>query len=433
MRHCLAVALALTALSAPRTVRANGCNTHTWISLHAVEHLPDGALKELLSRPELRAALINGSIFPDGGYVIDDDYGEMAHWEPFVQVFIEWMREEVPRPFHHGEAGEYAAFLMGLASHGMADQVFDASFVENARIEDAAGWSEELFTSHDTATDVMLVAETGVNYLDTPVWVPGQELEALYAERLGYDISAGTLDNSQELMHRLVLNYGVSTAMSPNKVADFVEQYPWTAEHLMAEDELGGPPCEGEVVAAYWLAIWDRLHDVLDPQNDVIATYPRDGSTGHATDYTSPYAWLDVVFGTGITEADLAGHFTVTDSTGRDYELALSTQWGADEANLVKIKPLEDWAQDETFTLTVSPGLDFIDGRRMAEPLVVTFSTTAGEPGAPTGDPTPHVGEPDVGELPDAGCCSTGDPAAALPILLVLPLFRRRRRASRLT
>lgn len=432
MKLAAAIAAAAALLVEPAPARANGCNTHTWISLHAIEHLPDGKLKEMLARPELRAAVINGSIFPDGGYVVDDAYGEMAHWEPFVQAYIEWMRDEVAHPYNAGAAAEYVAFLLGLASHGMADQVFDSSFVENARIEDAAGWSDELFSSHDTATDVMLVAETGVNYLDTPVWVPAAELEALYRDRLDHAVSAFQLDSSQELMHRLVLNYGTSEAMDPEAVQGYVEQYPWTADHLMRDDEIGAPPCEGEVVASYWLAIWDRLHDASGPQNFVIATYPRDGSVGHPTDYTSPYAWLNVVFGSGIREAQLDGRFTVTDSTGKSYELDVGTQWGASDANLVKIKPLEDWAQDETFTLTVSPGLDLIDGYTIDEPFTMTFSTTAGDPGAPTGDPTPHMGEPDVGEIADAGCCGADGRGSVICVLLITPLAcRRRRQASR--
>src|SRR5689334_4321102 len=113
------IVLALAVLLIPGVAHANGNNTHAWISQHAVEHLPDGDLKELLSRPELQQALINGSVFPDGGYVIDDGYGEIAHWEPFVQAYVEWMQEEVPHPYNHGDAALYTAFLMGIASHGM--------------------------------------------------------------------------------------------------------------------------------------------------------------------------------------------------------------------------------------------------------------------------------------------------------------------------
>jgi hypothetical protein len=432
MRSAVIAAVLAAITAVPDAARANGENTHVWISLHAIDHLPDGKLKQMLQRPELRATLINGSVFPDGGYIIKDDYGEMAHWEPFVQAYIEWMREEVPRPFDRGDAAEYATFLLGLASHGMADQVFDSSFVENARIEDAAGWSDELLSSHDTATDVMLVAATGVDFLDTPRWVPSAEIAAIYRDRLGYEIDPGALISAQELIYRLVINYGVYTAADPVKVAEVEAQYPWTAEHLMADDEVGAPPCEGAVVASYWLALWDRMHDASGEQNFVIATYPRDGSSGFATDHTSPYAQVLVVFGSGIQRTQLMDRFEVEDSTGKTYEVTADTQWGTSVGNLVKIRALEDWAPAETFTVTVKPGLDFIDGFRLEAPLTFSFSTAPGDPGAPTGDPTPHTGEPDVGSAPDAGCCSSGGGGAQAVLLagLLAPLVRRRARAG---
>jgi hypothetical protein len=424
------VAAALT-IAVPRVAEANGGNTHAWISLHAVEHLPPGRLKDMLSRPELQSALINGSVFPDGGYVIKDDYGEMAHWEPFVEAYIEWMREEVPHPFDHGAAAEYSAFLFGLASHGMADQVFDSSFVERARIEDAAGWSDDLLTSHDTATDVMLVAATGVSFVDTPTYVPSAEIAAIYRDRLGYEIDPGALDSAQNLLHRVVLVYGVSTAQDPVKVAELEAQYPWTAAHLMEDRAVGAPPCEGEVVAAYWLALWDRMHDISGEQNHLIATYPRDGSVGFATDHSSPEAQLLVVFGSGIQRAQLADRFTVVDSKGVSYDLTVDTQWGAEVANVVKIRSVDDWAAGETFTVTIKPGLELVDGSRIETPMSFSFSTAPGDPGAPTSDPTPHMGEPDVGEVPDAGCCSTGSGGSALLTSLVgLALTRRRYRRT---
>lgn len=425
----LAIALLATIAAAPRAASANGGNTHIWISLHAIDHLPEGRLKQMLSRPELRATLINGSVFPDGGYVIKDDFGEMAHWEPFVQAYIEWMRDDVPHPFDHGDAAKYATFLFGLASHGMADQVFDSSFVETARIEDAAGWSDELLTSHDTATDVMLVAATGIDYFDTPRWVPATELSTLYRDRLAYEIDPASLDSAQELLFRIAINYGGSAAANPTTLADLNAQYPWTAAHLLEENEVGAPPCEGEVIASYWMALWDRLHGVSGDENVVIATYPRDGSSGFATDHTSPRAQLLVVFGSGIQRTQLADRFEVVDSTGKSYQVTADTQWSTSDANLVKIRAIEDWAPNETFTVTVKPGLDFIDGNWMEVPFSFTFSTAAGDPGAPTSDPTPHVGEPDVGSVPDAGCCSSGG-GGGTGVLLAGALcfvFRRRR------
>ncbi len=438
MRAGLALLVVIAALTPSRApAHANGGNTHTWISLHALDHLPDGKLKELLSRPELRSMLVNGSVYPDGGYVAGNrDYGETAHWEPFVEAYIQWIRGAFDVPLNTGEAAQHVAFLMGLASHGMADQVFDATFMEGARVYDAAGWSEDLLDSLDTATDVMLVADTGANYLDILPWVPGPELSALYLDAFGIDISANQLDANQELLHRFVLNYAVSTAANPQSVQEVVDRYPWSAASLLDATVVGGPPCEGEIAAAYWLAIWDRLHDVSGPQNFVIATYPRAGSAGHPTDYTAPESQVAIVFGSGFFERQLLDAAEIRDGTGKIYELEIGTQWGADESNLLWLRPTEDWAQDEVFTVTLAAGLDTIDGFTTSAPFVFTFSTSpTTEPGDPTDDPTPHTGEPDVGELPAmdaAGCCATarassGSGAAALT-LLVLALLRTPRR-----
>lgn len=433
MRMVVALSIAACTLAAPGIARGNGGNSHTWISLHAIEHLPDGKLRELLTRPELQTMIVNGSVFPDGGYVVDDDYGEMSHWEPFIEAYVRWMRDHFDVPLNTGKAAEHTAFLMGVASHGMADQVFDATFMDAARIHDAANWSETLLEDFDTATDVMLVADTGVNYLDHLPWVPADDISALYRDAFGYDVSPGVLDSTQELLHRFVLNFAVSSAMEPQTVQDFRDQYPWASEHLMEEVSVGAPPCEGKVVADYMLALWDRLHDESGMQNYVIATHPRDGDPGHPTDYTAVESQVVVVFGSGIERDQLDGKFEIRDSTGRSYEFTAGTQWGTEVGNLVKLKPLQDWAEDEVFTVTLAPGLVTNDGLTLEEPWSFTFSTAAAaEPVLPTSDPTPHVGEPDVGELPDAGCCGVGGGGgggAAGLALLVLAMLRRPRRA----
>lgn len=416
------VALAALALAC----LGNGGNSHAWITEHALEHLPDGALQRMLTSPEVRPMLINGSVFPDGGYVVDDDYGEMAHWEPFVEAYIRWIRDELPRPLDRGAAAEHVAFLMGVASHGMADQVFDATYMDAARIHDAAGWSDELLMDFDSATDVVLVAETGVNYLDLPVWVPAEEVSALYRDAFGYAIGPDELFNTQELLHRIVLNYAVSTAADPADVQEQRDRYPWGTANLMDPTFVGSPPCEGEIVADYFLAIWDRLHDESGLQNYVIATYPRDGAAGHPTDSTLVESEVVIVFGSGVAEADLAGRVTVTDAAGAPVDVTIGTQWGADVANLVKLRPLDDWAADATYTVTVAPGLVTNDGLSLDAPWSFTFSTAAAPVTDPTSDPTPHTGEPDVGAPAEAGgcCAASGGAGSALLAVLVLSALR---------
>src|SRR5262245_21782854 len=141
-----AAVVAATAASA-RPARGNGVNTHTWVTMRGVELLPDGELKKLLSSPDLEPILVNGSIFPDGGYAVQDGFGEIAHWEPFVSAYLAWLRDEIGPPYDRPEARRYVAFLFGVASHGMGDQIFDSMYMKAARGYDAVGWSDSLLES----------------------------------------------------------------------------------------------------------------------------------------------------------------------------------------------------------------------------------------------------------------------------------------------
>ena len=112
--------LAALALVLPVSAWANGQTTHVWIAEEALRSLEAGELKSLLSSPELRDPLLNGAMFPDGGYAVSDHYGELAHWEPFQQAYLQWIRDTFPPPWDEGDAAPHVAFLMGLAAHGLA-------------------------------------------------------------------------------------------------------------------------------------------------------------------------------------------------------------------------------------------------------------------------------------------------------------------------
>ena len=82
----------------PATAWANGQTTHVWITLEAI-HLDEGPVLDLLARTEMRDPLVNGAMFPDGGYAVGDDYGELAHWEPFQQAYLGWIRDTYDPPY----------------------------------------------------------------------------------------------------------------------------------------------------------------------------------------------------------------------------------------------------------------------------------------------------------------------------------------------
>ena len=107
------------------TALANGQTTHLWITETARTHLPAGELADLLTGQS--DVLRVGTMFPDGGYAIGHGYGEVAHWEPFQGLLRDWILDNFDDPTGT-DAAPYVAFYLGLASHGMADQVFDSMY-----------------------------------------------------------------------------------------------------------------------------------------------------------------------------------------------------------------------------------------------------------------------------------------------------------------
>ena len=141
---------------APQVSQANGQTTHIWITERAVEQLDDGELKAFATREDLRAPLVHGTMFPDGGDAVGDGDGEVAHWESFQQVYMQFIVDNYDQPWTD-EAASHIAFWLGMSCQGMADQSFDATCFSWSRHYDAElGWAEG--ESFDTASDVLWAA-----------------------------------------------------------------------------------------------------------------------------------------------------------------------------------------------------------------------------------------------------------------------------------
>ena len=437
----LLVAAALQ-LMAPRSVWANGNNTHIWISLRAVEHLPPGALKDLLADPDYETMLLNGTMFPDGGYVVGDDYGEMAHWEDLHDAYREWIMEEFGKPYDSGQAASHTAFLFGLVSHGMADQVYDSQFMAIAKVRDADGWADGLLDGFDTATDVMLVSSTGQD-IRFDRFVPAEELSKIYADRFDYDVDPSLLLSAQDSLHDLVLNYPREVGNNdPVRVEEYREQYPWASDNLMDPFVQGSPPCEAVVVAAHWQATWFRMHEEQGPDL-VVATVPGDGGRGQPVDSSLVESQLIVVFAEGMdTDTVNRDTVTVTSADGDRHEVGFRFHYG-DDTNVLRMRPEADWAQDMEYTVTLKPGIRTSTGATLSEPLSFRFSTAprTDDSVPPCTDPTSYAsepGSPDSAEEGDemkasdegCGCSASGESGAPLvsgALLMLFGLWRRGR------
>lgn len=390
---------------------ANGQTSHQWITLAALDQVPAGELADFLADEAVRDALLNGTMFPDGGYAVGDDYGEMAHWEPLQTAYLDWIVATWDPPYT-GEAAQHVAFLLGMASHGMADQHYDSTYMERSKAWDPTeSWA---CCSMDEATDVAMAAETGPGVVPEPWWPT--DLLALFAAQ-GHTVPEGTVDQGQALLGLAIAYVGASSERAET-VEDYAAEFPWACAHQVDPDVPGNPPREAALVARYWEVVWDRLHGGDgwgEPVLGLVAGEPWE----HPRDATSVEARVGVVFARGLDPATVTSEtITIADAEGVDHPVTVDVFYGH-ASHVVNVTPVEDWAPDADYTLTVHPGVATFDGAVVAAPITLAFSTKA----APVEEAAPAAEE----EAPACGC---GGGSAAFLLLPGVLLRRRGGRAS---
>lgn len=455
--------LVVLGLGAPVSAHANGNHTHIGISLMAIELLPAGPLRTLLEDPSLRPMLLNGTIFPDGGYAVKHDYGETAHWEPFQRALATRIRTACPDPLASQACREKAAFLFGMASHGMADQVFDALFMSAAKVHDKENWSDGLTDSFDSSTDVLWVAAHGG--LEPPArWLPMDDLLPTFAA-LGVQVDAGTIEDGQAVLLTAVLGFGNVSGKNPKKVEEAKARYPWGAAHL--DDPLvpGSPPSEARVVASYWQQLWAEWKDGKPATVEVLATMPGGGGAGIAAQASDPGSGVAVVFSRGLDAKSLdSAKLTATAQGSTTPHTCTVNLFYGQSSHVVRLLPKQDWP-GASLTLAWSAGFcSSFDGIAQSDSGAVEVRVGPADPAAPAealpGAPPPSwslYAAPAAGDASgtdavdqadgsgpapmttatDTGCSahatpgSHNGPFSLLLALLALGLYPRRRRAGK--
>ena len=224
------------------TLLAPGAHAHgIWGHIHvtgwAIEELPDGTLKELLAEPEVLNAALFGASFPDSGYFpiqgkSDDDaraYAELTHWEPFIHRFIEWIRTEDPPPWDDIESRKRVAFLLGCASHGLQDEVFDSLYLDHTAFHE--GGTQETV---DPGTDGFLALEGQLRFVPQP-WIPLATLEELYGD-LGAQITGQLIESATEAMTALYVNDSFGLEFAASLGESYESELPWSRAHFLDPD-----------------------------------------------------------------------------------------------------------------------------------------------------------------------------------------------------
>ena len=406
----LALAAFLAAMPAT-TALGNGQTSHLWITERALEHVPPGELRDLLSRDDLRPMLRNGSMFPDGGYAVGDGYGEIAHWEPLHNAYMAWILASYEPPWTD-EAARHIAFWMGMASHGMADQVYDSMYMERARVYDAdAPWATE---SMDEATDVAFAAEAGAQEVPE-LWVPADELAPLFLEVAGHEVAASTIRTGQAMLGFAVYYVG-EAAQNPAALAEYQAQFPWATAHQLDELVAGSPPLEAQVIASYWQELWSRLHGEIGL--GVMDQFPRPATYAHETSAASIESMVSIVFTRDLADViQEPGQLVVRDADGAEHAVAVHLFYGS---HVLNVRPVDDWSADAIYEVTTLEALTSFDGIVADDPLSASFTTLLAPEPPPAPEPNTCTAAP-----------VRGGPPAALAALLAGWLGVRRRSGRR--
>lgn len=387
MRCRVAVGAMLTALFfAPPRASGNGNYTHVRVAARAVEALPQGDLRALLTEGARIDKVRSGAMFPDGGYALGDGYGEIAHWEPFHFAYLDWIRTRFSPPWT-AEARDHIAFLMGMAAHGMSDQLYDCMYLPRYESFDQKGCDGYAFNV-DGVTDSCFAASQGP--MDPPEpWVPSDVLAPIFLQTDGHTVDAATLDQGQALVGFAVV-HAVADAGDPAVMADYQSHCPWACLHQDDPGAPGSPVTHPAVIAAYWQVLWSRLHGDDSFSQPLLGTFfPGGEPWDQPVDAASPDSRISFALARGLQPSTVTpGTVKVTRNSGDEAQVAIKVCYGV-HSHVVNLSPKVDWAEDASYTVKVSPPIASWDGVVLGTTHTFGFST----------GPAPEL--PDAGE--DAG------------------------------
>ncbi len=356
---------------------ANGNYSHVWAATDALNYLEEGELRDLLSRPNLLLMLQNGAMFPDSGYAVNDAYGEITHWEPFQTVYLEWIRDTFHPPWTD-EAAQHIAFLMGMAAHGMSDQLYDGTFLERAEFLDGYG-DVPYMGGIDGVTDTCFAAAMG--HMEPPEqWVPAEVLAPLYVVSDGHTLDPATIELGQSLVVVAVM-FANDRSQDSDNMAELNELYPWACGNQDNPLVPGSPVTHGPAIANYWQVLWQRLRGSTSFDQPLLGRYFSSVEPWEQVrDSDSPESWVAFAMPRGLNPSTVnTSTVKVTDPAMLEHPVHVKVYYGW-YSHLVNIMPQEDWADDTEYSVSITPPITSWNEIPLETTHTFRFATSARPP-----------------------------------------------------
>lgn len=407
---------------------AHGLFGHVHVTGWAIENMPPGELADFFAEPEVFEAALMGAAFPDTGYAVGSAasraYGEHSHWEPFIDDFVVSLRTNHGPDYDSLEARKLIAFMMGAASHGLQDELFDSTFLYE--LEQRDNGSQE---NADPGTDGFLV-EDGHARLYPGDFVPLDDLLPLYAGLAeAADIDAALINRQVGIVKGAYLNDGLGIEAALNLAKMHRPELPWAAAHYLDATVAGAHRAEILPTMRHMQALWTRLHEGLAPADLVVHTWPEEGRRLREGDADSVASWVTFVFGKGMVPDTATASLVDDDGVAVPFDLVY-TRWGG-VSRIVRFQPGQDLEPGGWYTATLDAGGTLVDGTVTTEAFSHRFQVDCGEEGKRRLCPRleepfiPLIEPGEVLPVAETGGCDQVSGASALALLGGL-LVRRR-------
>ncbi len=381
---------------APRLLQAHGLHGHVHVTGWAIENLPPGELKEMFADPDVFRAALSGAMFPDTGYATDQagsrDYAEAAHWEPFIERFIQRVRSTYGPSYETKEEKMLVAFLLGCAAHGLQDELFDSTFLHEVEEQDGPG--QEVA---DPATDGFLILD-GYFRLLPGGYFPVDELVPLYAN-VNPIIDSNLISFHINLVRNAYVNDSIGARAAMNNGRRYRRYIPWASDNYLRMETPGSLAAEVEPTLRHMLALWERLHGRFEEANLVVHAWPEAPRRLRSADHTRVSSWITLVLGKGIEEG--SANAQLLDEGGNALPMRLRyTRWGG-TSRLVRFQPTADLAPAAFYRARIEPGARLVDSAITVLSHEHDFQVDCGdtqpcEPVTVTDDPVIALADPTV-------------------------------------
>ncbi|MEZ4462416.1 MAG: hypothetical protein R3E66_22365 [bacterium] len=327
-------------------------------------------------------------------------YGEHTHWEPFVNDYIDWMLVNDPPPYTTLESRKRAAFLLGAASHGLQDEIFDSLFLFQMEKHDSAGQEEA-----DPGTDGFLALDGYIRLVPQP-YVPMDVLLDVYAN-LDASITEDVIRGAVDIMDRFYVNDTVGPAVARSQGEMYEARIPWARQNYLNPSVPGSLYSEVRPTMAYMQAVWDRLN--ARPVESVVFAYPDSPRRLLGESAGDPDSWVTFVASMGLQNGTSQATWLDSMLDPVSFE-TLGSRWtGAGWTRIVRLQPTTDLIPGDSYEASITTAIR-IDGSEFKASTHV-FQVDCNPPDSALCPPLDimdpvvlpaEVAPPDAGTLPDA-------------------------------